>query len=42
MIIAIPNGLHVSDLVEASVALDEALRFVQNREDPPLSEPALS
>ena len=38
--LVIPNGLHVSDLVEAGVTLDEALRVAQNREDPPVSEPA--
>ena len=38
--LVIPNGLHISDLVEAGVTIDEALRVAQNREDPPISEPA--
>jgi len=37
--LAIPNGLHVSDLVEAGVSLDEALRVAQNQSDTPASEP---
>ena len=40
--LAIPNGLHVSDLVEAGVTIDEALRLAENREDPPTIEPAPS
>lgn len=36
--LAIPSGLHVSDLVDAGVTLDEALRVAQNREEPPISE----
>ena len=40
--LAIPNGLHVSDLVQAGVTLNEALLVAQNREDPPTSEPASS
>ena len=37
--LAIPSGLHVSDLVEAGVTLDEALRVAENRVAPPVSEP---
>ena len=40
--LAIPNGLHISDLVEAGVTLNEALLVAQNREDPPTSESASS
>ena len=35
--LVIPNGLHVSDLVEAGVTLDKALRVAENRVDPPVS-----
>lgn len=38
--LAIPNGLHVSDLVEAGVTLDEALRVAQNQSDTPVPAPA--